>query len=126
MQELTSVEYQSFIDHLETGLISDVSIYNFTSAVDITYKFNGVGYATQGPWGASRDTLLHRTLDTKSIKFTLLDQEYDGPGLSSHKFSEYSSLVFLVVPVLLIVVILVQAQTIRKLTNKLPNIAGDA
>ena len=124
MSDLTLVKYQQFIDHLDTGLVSDVSIYDFSTEVEITYKFNDTDYATRGSFGANEDTLLHRTLETKSIDYTLLSEKYEGPGSSKSNLSEYTSLLIFTVPVLLVIVILVQASAIKRLTSKLPSVSN--
>lgn len=119
MSNLQLVKYQTFIDHLETGLVSDVVIYNFSTDVEITYKFNSTAYGTQGSFGSHQDTLLHRTLEQKSIQYTLLNEKYEGPEIASNKFSEYTSVFIFAVPVVLAFVVFVQAIVIKRLTNKL-------
>lgn len=127
MSDLQLVKYQTFIDHLETGLISDVAIYDFSTDVEITYKFNNTAYGTQGSFGSHGDTLLHRTLEMKSIKYTLLNEKYEGPELRSNKFSEYAGVFIFAVPVLLVVLVQVQAQVqaqalvIKRLSTKSPS-----
>ena len=119
MSNLQLVKYQTFIDHLETGLVSDVVIYNFSTDVEITYKFNSTAYGTRGSFGSNQDTLLHRTLEQKRIEYTLLNEKYEGPEITSSKFSEYTSVFIFAVPVVLAFVVFVQAIVIKRLTNKL-------
>jgi hypothetical protein len=121
MSDLQLVKYQTFINHLETGLVSDVSIYDFSTDVEITYKFNNIAYGTQGSFGSHGDTLLHRTLESTSVEYTLVNEKYQGPEVSSNKFPEYTGAFLIAVPVLLVAVVLVQALVIKKLTTKSSN-----
>ena len=121
MSDLQLVKYQTFIDHLETGLVSDVLIYDFSTDIEITYKFNNIAYGTQGSFGSHGDTLLHRTLESKSVEYTLINDKYQGPEVSANKISEYTGILIIGVPVLLTVVVFVQALVIKKLTAKLAN-----
>ena len=121
MSDLQLVKYQTFIDHLETGLVSDVLIYDFSTNIEITYKFNNIEYGTQGSFGSHGDILLHRTLESKSVEYTLINDKYQGPEVSANKISEYTGILIIGVPVLLTVVVFVQALVIKKLTAKLAN-----
>ena len=118
MPELTLVKYQTFIDHLGSGEVSNVSIYNFAPNVEITYSLGDAGYATQAPFGANQDTLLHRTLESKSIVYSLLDSKYDGPEVSTDR-NEYWSGVIFAVPLVLVLVVLIQAVVIKRLSAKI-------
>ena len=121
MSDLQLVKYQTFIDHLETGLVSDVLIYDFSTDIEITYKFNNIAYGTQSSFGSHGDILLHRTLESKSVEYTLINDKYQGPEVSANKISEYTGILIIGVPVLLTVVVFVQAVVIKKLTAKLAN-----
>ncbi len=118
MAKLKLVEYQTFIDHHETGLVSNVSIYNFSPEVELTYTFDEVAYGTSGSFGLVQDTLLHRALEEKSIEFTLLSTKYEGPEVSGDGLLGFSSALIFAVPLVLVAVVFVQAMIIKRLVNK--------
>lgn len=111
------VEYKTFIEHLQNGSITDVSIYDFSGDIELTYNFENERYATKGPFGLNRDPLLQDVLDSKSIQYTLLSEEHPGSKNSIQKAAEYSSLLLFLIPVLLVVAVVIQATTIKRLTK---------
>ena len=120
MSELKIVEYKTFVNHLQSGVITDAVVYDFMSEVEITYEHEGVQYGTKSPFGASQDNLLHLTFDNQGIKYTILSEKYGGEP-SFMKSAEFGSLIFFAIPIILLIVVVVQATTIKKLASKLPD-----
>ncbi|MCH2189559.1 MAG: hypothetical protein MK188_01365 [Gammaproteobacteria bacterium] len=119
------VEYKTFIDHLKNKSISDVTIYKFTGEIEVTYKIDDQAYGAKGPFGLNRDPLLQQTLDSNNISYSILREEHPGFKGSFESIAEYSSLLFLMFPLLLVIAIIVQASTIKRLTKLLENQEND-
>jgi len=115
------VEYKTFVDHLENQSISDVSIYKFTGDIEVTYKLDQEIYGAKGPYGLDRDALLQQTLDSKSIQYTILSEEHPSLKSSFENIAAYSSILLFLFPILLIIAVITQATTIKRLTKLLEN-----
>jgi hypothetical protein len=115
------VEYKTFTKHLREGELSDVTIYYFTGEVEVTYMREGIEYGAKGPYGPYNDDLLHSILNEKKIEYKILETDYsDGTALSSSNIGMISGFAFMAIPVIMIIVILIQARTIKKLTERIP------
>ncbi len=97
-----------------------MKIYNFTGDIEVTYKSDGVLYGADGPYGPSNDELLHKILESKQIEYTILEKEYEGDIPTTMKYAQYGSFVLMAVPLIMIMIIFIQAKTIKNLSSKLP------
>ena len=115
------IDYKTFTQHLKKGEITDVTFYYFTSEIEVVYTHEGKEYGAKGPYGPYNDDLLHSILDEKKIEYKILESEYsDGTVLSSNNIGMISGFAFMAIPVIMIIVIFIQARTIRKLTERIP------
>ncbi len=119
MSEVEVVDYKTFANHLLNSEISNIKIYKFTGDIEVTYDHNGISYASSGPYGPSEDHLLHSILDTKNIEYTILENEYEGESSTMNYIGPYGGFLFMALPIILAIVILIQAKTIKNLSSKI-------
>ena len=121
-EEFTQVEYKTFSQHVLSGDVSDLTIYDFMSEIEVVYKHDGVVYGAGGPYGPIDDALLHSVLDEQGITYTILKEEYDGAGPMEGMETMMSVIMgsFFIVPAVMLIIILIQAITIRRLSDKIP------
>ncbi|MDA7519508.1 hypothetical protein N8522_05930 [Akkermansiaceae bacterium] len=113
------VTCSTFVRDLTESEISEVNIFDYGREVDLTYKTaEGEMRATKGPIGLDDDTLLSFTLTSQEVPFVIHAEEY-GSGESSFEWYHLSTLIFFLIPVLLLFVIVRQSKTIRSLGDAL-------
>lgn len=131
-QELQIVDYKTFASQLSEGEVSDVTIYHFASEIEVTYTHEGVEYGASGPMGLSKDDVLHQALESQGVDFKILTEDHPGES-ASHRdiggafmaYTLFSGVTSIILPLTLVLVILIQALTIRKLAvKKLPKFEG--
>jgi hypothetical protein len=114
------VTYSTFVRDLTESKVSDVSIYSYGGEVDLTYLTNdGVLRGAKGSIGLDEDALLSSTLASKDVPFTIHSAEYSGSGWSWDWAMNIGSFAFFLIPILMLIVISRQSQTIKSLGEAL-------
>ena len=116
-KDTNKVTYQTFVDDLESGNILRADLYSF-GQVDFTYETQDELTKTVDiPLEASKNSLLIKSLKNNSVKYTSHDEPYPKEA-SDNSWIQYSGFSIMLIPILLIVVIIIQARTISSLTKR--------
>ena len=113
------VDYKTFSVDLFNANLKSVKIYNYSSSIDISYVKDGQLFGTEKPYGLDSDSVLHSALESKNIEYTILTRKYEGDIKKDEGgYMLYSGLLFMIIPFLLVLVIIIQAITIKRLVSK--------
>ena len=120
-EEPEIVEYSTFVKDLTgEGAISEVEIYDFGREVELTYTTaEGELRATKSVYRLSDDELLAFTLDSRGVPFTVHAEEYPSKKSAGDWLISTSSILFLLLPVVLVIAVAMQAKAIRRISESL-------
>ena len=113
------VDYSTFVNELTSGSIVSVDLYEFGREIDITYQ-NSAGefHGTKKRYRPKDDELLTYTLRQEGIPYTVHAEEFKSPD-AQFEWLALTSMSFFLVPILLLIIVIYQARTIRLLSRKI-------